>query len=113
MFKNNQKINFQVKFIFNDMKEAIKVKNLLKKYNFEVSGIIGDQSTYNHRERRLRFIMNNLTDQTTMGKFFKSWYSKSFSASYKTFQRDTAILLLQDKIKAETKDQKTLIWVIK
>jgi len=114
MFKEKGYISFQVKFKFKDMEEARKVNNLLKKYKYEVSAIIEKRSTYTHRERRLNSILNILNQKAepiSIGKLYRL-YMLSFNCSYKTFQRDIAILLLQNKISAEKsfkKGQTTLI----
>jgi len=99
MFKEDSQINFQVRFKFGDMNEAIKVANILKKYKFGVSAIMERKSTYTHRERRLNFILNILNQKEkpiSIGKLYRS-YILSFNCSYKTFQRDIAILLLKGK----------------
>ena len=114
MFKEKEKINLTVKLKFKDMDEAIKVSNVLKKYKFEVSALMERKSTYTHRERRLNSILNTLTQKKepiSIGKLYRA-YMLSFNCSYKTFQRDIAILLLQNKITAEKsfkRGQTTLI----
>jgi len=100
---SNMKFKLKANFSFENIKETIKVRNLLKKYKYKVSSIIEPQSTYAHRERRLKFIVNNLigrSDPITMSKFFSTSYVKNFNASYATYARDIAILILQGKIKA-------------
>jgi len=114
MFKEKGNIHFQVKLEFKDMQEAVKVADVLKKYKFEVSAIIERKLTYTHRERRLNSILNILSQKPepiSIGKLYR-FYMLSFNCSYKTFQRDIAILLLQNKISAEKsfkKGQTTLI----
>jgi len=110
---NPSRLKFKIKvfFRFTNIEEAIKVRNLLKNLKYDVSSIMAGAS-YGHREKRLKFILNNLMariEPIDMGKFFSICYGANFNTSYATYVRDIAILILQGKIKATHKGNTTLI----
>jgi len=95
-------IDFKVKFIFkdDDMQQVMKVRKLLSKYNFEVSVIVQKQQPYSHREKRLNFILKHLqtkSEPIRISTLYK-YLSRHLTGSYRTLQRDIAILVLQGKI---------------
>jgi len=99
--KEDKPISFRVSFIFNDMKQATKVSNLLKKYKFKVSALVNNNEvTFMHREKRLKKILNYLESKTGLISMttLYMYFSRHSSISYKTIQRDIAILILQNKI---------------
>lgn len=99
--KKDKQISFRVSFIFNDIKQAVKVRILLNKYEFKVSSLVNrNEITFEHREKRLKKILNYLEEKicfvsmTTLYMYF----SRHLSISYRTLQRDITILIMQNKI---------------
>jgi hypothetical protein len=105
MLTLNKKIKLMATFEFENIEDAIKVRNKLKEYAYKVSFSYPKTRRYLlKKEERLNKILNYLEKEKQASAFniYRIFYSRA-GKTKATFQRDIAILILKGKITMDSK----------
>jgi len=99
-----KKFKLKVLFAFDDITEATKVRNILKKHNYSVEFTRCSENSNNKREKRMQNLLDKIAEKKEISAY--QLYSLFYARTGKTkgsFERDLAILILRGKVEMDNK----------